>query len=46
MLNLLQDFKDLLQILSDNHVQYMIVGGYALSLYAAPRIRFWGAWHL
>ena len=37
MLNLLQDFKDLLQILSDNHVQYMIVGGYALSLYAAPR---------
>lgn len=37
MLNLPQDFKDLLQILSNNHVQYMIVGGYALSLYAAPR---------
>ena len=37
MLNLPQDFKDLLKILSDNQVQYMIVGGYALSLYAAPR---------
>lgn len=37
MLNLPQDFKDPLQILSVNNVQYMIVGGYALSLYAAPR---------
>lgn len=37
MLNLPKDFKDLLKILSDNEVQYMIVGGYALSLYAAPR---------
>jgi len=37
MLNLPQDFKDPLQIFSVNNVQYMIVGGYALSLYAAPR---------
>lgn len=37
MLNLPKDFKDLLKILSENEVQYMIVGGYALSLYAAPR---------
>lgn len=37
MLNLPDDFRDLIQILSRNGVQYMIVGGYALSLYAAPR---------
>ena len=37
MLNLPQDFRDLLQILEANNVQYLIVGGYALSLYATPR---------
>ena len=37
MLNLPQDFRDLLQIIEANNVQYLIVGGYALSLYATPR---------
>jgi len=37
MLNLPSDFRDLLEILSRNRVEYMVVGGYALSLYASPR---------
>ncbi|MGH6908507.1 MAG: DUF6036 family nucleotidyltransferase [Aestuariivirga sp.] len=31
------DLKELLSVLNDNKVQYLIVGGYAVSLYAQPR---------
>ncbi len=31
------DLKELLSILNDNEVQYLVVGGYAVSLYAQPR---------
>jgi predicted nucleotidyltransferase len=31
------DFSDLLQILSNNHVRYMVIGGYAVIQYAEPR---------
>lgn len=32
-----QDFKELLQLLNDNHVEYLIVGGYATILYGYVR---------
>ncbi len=31
------DFKELLSILNDSKVKYLIVGGYAVSFYAQPR---------
>lgn len=31
------DLKELLSVLNDNGVRYLIVGGYAVSLYAQPR---------
>lgn len=31
------DFTDLLKSLNDNHVEYLIVGGYAVIQYAEPR---------
>ena len=35
MLN--QDFKEFIQFLNDNHVRYLIVGGYAVALHGYPR---------
>ena len=35
MLN--QDFKEFIQLLNDNHVHYLIVGGYAVALHGYPR---------
>ena len=35
MLN--QDFKEFIQFLNDNHVQYLIVGGYAVAIHGHPR---------
>jgi len=32
-----QDFKELLSILNDHKVEYLIVGGYAVSFHAQPR---------
>ncbi len=32
-----QDFKELLVLLNDHKVEYMIVGGYALAFHGAPR---------
>lgn len=32
-----QDFKELLGILNAEHVKYLVVGGYAVSLHAQPR---------
>jgi len=31
------DFKELLRLLNARHVEYMIVGGYALAYFGAPR---------
>ena len=31
------DFSDLLQIFNDNHVRYLVIGGYAVVQYAEPR---------
>jgi len=31
------DFSDLLRIFNDNHVRYLVVGGYAVVQYAEPR---------
>lgn len=35
MLN--QDFKEFIQSLNDNHVHYLVVGGYAVALHGHPR---------
>ena len=35
MLN--QDFKEFIQSLNDNHVHYLVVGGYAVALHGYPR---------
>jgi len=36
------DFKDLLRLFNDNHVKYLIVGGYAVSRHSEPRYtRIW-----
>lgn len=32
-----QDFKELLELLSANHVEYLVVGAFALGFYGAPR---------
>jgi hypothetical protein len=31
------DFNDLLSIFNDKNVEYMVVGGYAVMVYAEPR---------
>ena len=31
------DFKELLSIFNDNHVKYLVIGGYAVIKYAEPR---------
>jgi len=31
------DFKELLSVLNANHVKYLVVGAYAVSIYAQPR---------
>ena len=35
MLN--QDFKEFIQSLNDNHVRYLVIGGYAIALHGYPR---------
>jgi predicted nucleotidyltransferase len=32
-----QDFKEFIQFLNDNHVRYLIVGGYAVAIHGHPR---------
>ncbi len=36
-MNIQQDFKELLQLLENNNVVYMIVGGYAVAFHGFPR---------
>ena len=33
------DFSDLLKLLGDNSVRYLVIGGYAVIQYAEPRYR-------
>ncbi|MEO0489674.1 MAG: hypothetical protein AAFZ49_08965, partial [Cyanobacteria bacterium J06659_2] len=35
MLN--QDFKEFIQLLNDNQVRYLVIGGYAVALHGYPR---------
>lgn len=35
MLN--QDFKEFIQLLNDNQVKYLVIGGYAVAVYGHPR---------
>lgn len=37
MVNIPKDFREFLQLLSDNSVEYVVVGGYALAFHGAPR---------
>lgn len=32
-----QDFKEFIQSLNDNHVRYLVVGGYAVAIHGHPR---------
>jgi hypothetical protein len=32
-----RDFKELLFAFNENHVRYLVVGGYAVSIHAEPR---------
>lgn len=32
-----QDFKEFLKSLNDNHVRYLVIGGYAVAFYGHPR---------
>ena len=32
-----KDFKEFLQLLNSNEVEYLVVGGYAVGLYGYPR---------
>ncbi|MGE0548926.1 MAG: DUF6036 family nucleotidyltransferase [Kofleriaceae bacterium] len=36
-MQLSKDFKEFLQLLSANHVRYVVVGGYAVASYTVPR---------
>ena len=36
-MNIQQDFKELLQLLEENNVIYMIIGGYAVAFHGFPR---------
>ena len=31
------DFREFLRLLNDNHVEYLVVGGYAVGFYGYPR---------
>jgi len=35
MLN--QDFKEFIQLLNENHVKYLVIGGYAVAIHGHPR---------
>ncbi len=37
-MNIQQDFKELLRLLEDNSVKYLIVGGYAVAFHGFPRL--------
>ncbi len=37
MMEIQQDFRDLLELFNSNKVEYIIVGGYALAFHGAPR---------
>jgi len=37
MIRLPKDFKELLQLLNSNQIEYLVVGGYAVALYGYPR---------
>lgn len=34
---LIPDFKEWLTLLNDNHIRYLVVGGYAVALHGYPR---------
>jgi predicted nucleotidyltransferase len=37
-MNIQQDFRELLKLLEDNSVKYLIVGGYAVAFHGFPRL--------
>lgn len=37
MIHLPPDFKDFLRLLNENHVEYLLIGGYAVGYYGYPR---------
>jgi len=37
MIRLPKDFKEFLQLLNDHHVEYLLVGGYAVGYHGYPR---------
>jgi len=37
-MNIKRDFEELLRLLEDNSVQYIIVGGYAVAYHGFPRL--------
>lgn len=37
-MELIPDFKELLQLLNENKVEYLIIGGYAVIIYGYPRL--------
>jgi 2-hydroxy-3-keto-5-methylthiopentenyl-1-phosphate phosphatase len=37
MAKLEQDFKEFIELLNKNEVEYMVVGGYAINFYCRPR---------
>ena len=34
---MLSDYRDLLSILNEHHVKYLVIGAYAVAIYAQPR---------
>ena len=37
-MELIQDFKEFLELLNRNEVEYMVIGGYAVIAYGYPRL--------
>ena len=37
-MELIQDFKEFLELLNKNEVEYMVIGGYAVIAYGYPRL--------
>ena len=37
MIHLPKDFKELLRLLNSKHIEYLVIGGYAVALYGYPR---------
>lgn len=37
-LDLIKDFKEFLKSLNENHVRYLLIGGYAVGLFGYPSV--------